>query len=157
MSHVLKNLYSSAKSSLLIGSFTLGSIANAQPGEVSLAKNSFNSEETVCEVGYIDIFTHFNNGESRFEFHTDGRGFKTTVSNKDKRLLPSGKYLTIMWQTSSYSRFEEAYSTIQLAVEQRIPVRITSSDNNCAGNQDEYLIMLCTNESDCDFGLTKKD
>jgi hypothetical protein len=115
-----------------------------------------NHESTVCELGYINVFSHMNGEDSFFEVSADHTGFKTQVSNASKRKLPGGAYLTQMWERDNKTTFVEIWHTLMLAAEQRLAVRITSTDGNCSGPHSEFMVTLCSNEGDCDYGVSAK-
>lgn len=101
--------------------------------------------KTLCGVGRITVLEHGPAAPSNIRFKTVIMPAPHGSYYMDKSIGP----MTEMWG-NSYSRWGDRVGILLLAQSLQAQIRITSSDNNCQGNDDEFTIRICTQDSECD-------
>ena len=99
--------------------------------------------DMICEQGQIRALSSEHGAGSSFVVST---GMSTTAGLVKKKV---GKtYGTDIWYESP-TRFAEKYSLIKAAYATGSYIYIWTTDLNCAGNQDEFRIVVCSTSEEC--------
>ena len=98
---------------------------------------------TLCEKGRIRSMS-IDYEKSQFDVST---GLSSTAEHDKVAILKL--FGTRILQASSYERWQEKYSMVKAAYATDSYVFIWSNDSDCYGNQDEFEIIACQAESDC--------
>ena len=99
--------------------------------------------QVVCETGRISALSSVATESSLVV-----KGGSYTGSNMDRQPI-GNTYGTAIWEAGSQVRWLEKYTILKMAYATRSYVRISSSDNNCAGNMDEFTIVVCADSKNC--------
>lgn len=57
--------------------------------------------------------------------------------------------LVWIWESDSPTRWNKKVDALQMAFAMQLPVRVSSTDNNCQGPQDEFEILICSTGTTC--------
>lgn len=104
------------------------------------------AEGFFCGQGKIDLMLLPSNGQSNIRIHLAA---PTSPENLWRyRSDPGLPPLISMWEDNP-ARWSKKMAALELAFSMNQPVRISSSDNNCMGPQDEFEIAVCATDKAC--------
>lgn len=100
-----------------------------------------------CGEGLIEMLMLPSSGESNLRLR-----LSSPVKPTDwwRYQVESGRPpMVSIWETGSPTRWNKKVDALQMAFFMQLPVRLTSSDYNCMGNQDEFEILICPAGKTC--------
>lgn len=101
--------------------------------------------DTACEQGRITFMELRDGGDSSILVSTD----KSPAGSWLKAVSLKGRSATEIWYKASDTRWRDRLSFLRMAFSLQLPVKISSYDDNCIGNTDEFTITVCTVDGPC--------
>ncbi len=100
---------------------------------------------TFCEGGRITLMELRDGNESSVLISTG----QSTTGDWRKAVSLKGIRVTEMWYKASDTRWRDRLALLRMAFSLQLPIKMSSEDDNCIGNADEFTITVCSVDGPC--------